>query len=192
MTKILMCLMLIAGLSACGSPDAEQRRSEVIYKGHPIDCIEVDDGAGQNRVYSLSCDFVGWHQRYDPLPAPTRQPQVSRSRITPQPSPTRAVQRSPRIKPTRLVTGRSAFERWRTSSAARAVAECESGGDPHATNPSGKYRGKWQMDADFWQTYGGLKFAARPDSATEYQQDLVAYKGWQARGWQPWECRKVL
>ncbi len=57
---------------------------------------------------------------------------------------------------------------------------------------TGKYRGKWQMDADFWQTYGGLQYASRPDAASEAEQDAVAYRGWQARGWQPWECRKVL
>lgn len=80
---------------------------------------------------------------------------------------------------------------WASTAAARRVADCESDA-PTDVNPSGKYRGKWQMDRDFWKKYGGLRFASRPELATEAQQDLVAYRGWKARGWQPWECRKVL
>jgi hypothetical protein len=45
------------------------------------------------------------------------------------------------------------------------------------------------MDADFWETYGGLKYASRPELASETEQDAVAYRGWLARGWQPWECK---
>lgn len=72
------------------------------------------------------------------------------------------------------------------------MSTCESHRNPQAVNPSGKYRGKWQMDADFWATYGGRAFASRPDLASEYQQDLVAYHGWLARGWQPWACRSAI
>lgn len=107
---------------------------------------------------------------------------------------------SPSVKPTPRSTPRaarksrssSAAALWANTWAARTVAKCESGGDPTAVNPSGKYRGKWQMDADFWRTYGGLRFASTPDRATEAEQDIVAYKGYLARGWQPWECRKKL
>lgn len=48
------------------------------------------------------------------------------------------------------------------------------------------------MDADFWRTYGGRVFANTPDRATEVEQDLVAYRGWLKRGWQPWTCKKEL
>lgn len=48
------------------------------------------------------------------------------------------------------------------------------------------------MDIDFWSSYGGRAFASRPELAGEAQQDLVAFRGWLARGWQPWECVKVL
>jgi colicin import membrane protein len=77
---------------------------------------------------------------------------------------------------------------WAASPKARAVANCESGGNPSITNPSGKYQGKWQMDDSFWRSYGGLAFASDPHYATEAQQDEVAYRGWLARGWQPWSC----
>lgn len=66
------------------------------------------------------------------------------------------------------------------------MLERESHGICTAVNPSGKYRGRWQMDANFWSAYGGLAYASTPDRATCHQQDLVAYRGWQARGWQPW------
>ena len=67
-----------------------------------------------------------------------------------------------------------------------ALAQCESSGNPRAVNPSGKYRGAFQMDAAFWRTYGGLTYAARPDLATYAQQLAVAQRGYSARGRSPW------
>lgn len=84
----------------------------------------------------------------------------------------------------------SSSSAWASSAFARKVANCESGGNPRAVNASGKYRGKWQMDASFWRTYGGLQYASTPDRATEAQQDSVAYRGWQDRGWSPWSCAR--
>lgn len=81
---------------------------------------------------------------------------------------------------------------WANTRAAIAVAECESGRDGSARSHTGKYRGKWQMDADFWRTYGGLKFASSPDRASVAQQDIVAYRGYLARGWQPWTCARIV
>lgn len=77
-------------------------------------------------------------------------------------------------------------QRFATSATARRVVSRESGGQCTIADPSGTYRGKWQMDADFWSTYGGRQFAARPDLATCAQQDVVAYRGWVDRWWQPW------
>jgi len=65
---------------------------------------------------------------------------------------------------------------------------CESGGDYSVHSRTGKYRGAWQMDSDFWRSYKGLQYASRPDLATPHEQDLVAYRGWKSRGWQPWAC----
>lgn len=102
--------------------------------------------------------------------APRRAPVASRTR---------------RLDPTSSGTHPLA---WADTAKARAVAECESGGDIHAVSASGTYRGKWQMDADFWRTYGGLRYATRADLATEPEQDRVAHNGWLTRGWQPWTC----
>jgi hypothetical protein len=75
---------------------------------------------------------------------------------------------------------------WANSATARRVAARESGGNCRAVSPSGKYRGKWQMDASFWRSYGGRAYAATPDRASCAQQDVVAHRGWVARWWQPW------
>jgi hypothetical protein len=75
---------------------------------------------------------------------------------------------------------------WASSATARRVASRESGGNCRAVSPSGKYRGKWQMDANFWRTYGGRAYASTPDRASCAQQDIVAHRGWVARWWQPW------
>lgn len=77
---------------------------------------------------------------------------------------------------------------WRASAKAKSVLKCESHFNYKAVSGTGKYRGAWQMDSAFWRTYGGLEFAARPELASPAEQDLVAYRGWLSRGWQPWGC----
>jgi hypothetical protein len=86
---------------------------------------------------------------------------------------------------------RDYFERaqvWAASPKARAVIACESTNRPTAVSRTGKYRGLWQMDTDFWASYGGLAIAARPDLASRAGQNYVAYRGFISRGWTPWEC----
>jgi len=78
------------------------------------------------------------------------------------------------------------------SSATRAVFGCESHWNPKAVSASGRYRGLAQMDAHFWSSYGGLAYAPRPDEATGLEQLMVAYRGWRARGWQPWTCARLV
>ena len=73
-----------------------------------------------------------------------------------------------------------------SSATAQMVVQRESGGQCDVSDPSGKYRGKWQMDSNFWSAYGGREFAATPDQATCAEQDIVAYRGWVDRWWQPW------
>jgi hypothetical protein len=75
---------------------------------------------------------------------------------------------------------------WANSATARRVAARESGGNCQAVSRNGKYRGKWQMDASFWRSYGGRAYAATPDRASCAEQDVVAHRGWVARWWQPW------
>lgn len=72
-----------------------------------------------------------------------------------------------------------------------ALRKCESGGNYRAVNPTGKYRGAYQMDHDFWSTYGDGS-APTADRATPASQDAAAYAGFRARGWQPWTCRSAV
>lgn len=78
------------------------------------------------------------------------------------------------------------FEVWRTSAFTRFISMKESHRNCKAVGRSGKYRGRWQMSPQFWKTYGGKKYASRPDKASCLEQDMVAYNGWIVRGWAPW------
>lgn len=80
----------------------------------------------------------------------------------------------------------AAAQVWAQLPEARKIQRKESGFNCKAVNPSGKYRGKWQMDKDFWASYGGLAYASRPDLASCAAQNYVAYRGYLARGWSPW------
>lgn len=80
---------------------------------------------------------------------------------------------------------------WVGSPAAAAVLGCESGGLDTAVSPSGLYRGRWQIGEPFWLAYGGDP-GVLPDRAPRRVQDQVAYAGWLARGWRPWECAQLV
>lgn len=91
-----------------------------------------------------------------------------------------------RARTSRSYRGSIGASAWAKSPTARRVAYRESRNNCRIVSPSGKYRGKWQMDSNFWRSYGGLKYASTPDRASCYHQDIVAYRGWVARWWQPW------
>lgn len=70
------------------------------------------------------------------------------------------------------------------------LAACESGGNPRATNPSGKYRGLFQFDFGTWQANGG---SGDPINASVSEQLRVAKNLYNARGWAPWpQCRYIV
>ncbi len=64
------------------------------------------------------------------------------------------------------------------------IAECESGGDPTAVSPSGRYRGKYQFMRSTWMEWGGR--GSDPAEASEAHQDRVALRLYRARGAAPW------
>lgn len=78
------------------------------------------------------------------------------------------------------------FEVWVKSPTAKFLKKKESSNNCKARGYKGKYLGTWQMNAGFWKTYGGKKYASNPTKATCREQDLVAYRGWLDRGWSPW------
>lgn len=82
------------------------------------------------------------------------------------------------------------FEQWVNSPTAKYLKKVESHGNCKSTGGKGKYQGTWQVNAGFWKTYGGKKYASKASKATCLEQDLVAYQGWLARGWSPWPPAK--
>ncbi len=53
----------------------------------------------------------------------------------------------------------------------RAIARCESGGNPRAISAGGTYRGKYQFSFQTWRSVGGV---GDPAQASEYEQDRRA------------------
>ncbi|MFK0156827.1 ubiquitin-like domain-containing protein [Streptomyces sp. NPDC090493] len=63
------------------------------------------------------------------------------------------------------------------------LAACESGGRPHAVDPSGTYGGLYQFDTHTWHSLGG---SGRPQDASAGEQTFRAKKLYVSRGSTPW------
>ncbi|MER6214656.1 ubiquitin-like domain-containing protein [Streptomyces sp. NPDC001674] len=71
-----------------------------------------------------------------------------------------------------------------------ALAQCESGGRPSATDASGTYGGLYQFDVTTWQALGG---SGRPQDAPAAEQTFRAKKLYVQRGASPWpHCGRRL
>ncbi|MFI9064632.1 ubiquitin-like domain-containing protein [Streptomyces sp. NPDC053429] len=71
-----------------------------------------------------------------------------------------------------------------------ALAQCESGGRPSATDASGTYGGLYQFDVSTWQSLGG---SGRPQDASGAEQTYRAKKLYVQRGATPWpHCGRRL
>ncbi|WP_351233509.1 ubiquitin-like domain-containing protein [Streptomyces sp. NPDC002133] len=72
----------------------------------------------------------------------------------------------------------------------KALAQCESGGRPHAVDPSGTYGGLYQFDVGTWRALGGK---GRPQDASAAEQTYRAKKLYVQRGASPWpHCGRRL
>ena len=117
------------------------------------------------------------------------KPVMDIARRSPSPSPSRRASRS------RQLPG---AEAWASTPFARRVAQCESSDDPTIldSHTGTTYFGKWQANADFVRSYDGSNawswVVAGRFTMPEAQQDEMAYRGWLARGWQPWECAGLV
>ena len=116
------------------------------------------------------------------IPFPTAIGAVHASVVKSAEDPTRNLSKEERKK--------ISFEVWVNSPTAKYVKEVESHNNCKSTGGKGKYHGTWQVNAGFWKTYGGKKYASKASKATCREQDLVAYQGWLARGWSPWPPAK--
>jgi hypothetical protein len=65
------------------------------------------------------------------------------------------------------------------------VARCESGGDWHLNTGNGYYGGL-QVSTRTWTSFGGRRYARRPDLASRSEQIDVANRIFAADGWSPW------
>jgi hypothetical protein len=63
------------------------------------------------------------------------------------------------------------------------IAQCESGGNPAAVSPDGRYRGKYQFDRRTWRSLGG---SGDPAAAPEAEQDRLAAKLLRSEGAGAW------
>src|SRR5215218_680257 len=63
------------------------------------------------------------------------------------------------------------------------IAQCESGGNPSAVSPDGRYRGKYQFSRETWQAMGGT---GDPAQASEAEQDRRAAALLAQSGTSPW------
>jgi hypothetical protein len=101
---------------------------------------------------------------------------------------TRTVVRAP--APRRVLVG----DRWGTVPGTghlnwRALAGCESGGNPRAVNPAGYY-GLYQFDTGTWRGVGG---SGLPSHASADEQTYRAQRLYQQRGRSPWpNCGRLL
>src|SRR4051812_39835109 len=69
------------------------------------------------------------------------------------------------------------------SSTLARIAQCESGGNPAAVSPGGRYRGKYQFSRATWRAMGGTGDPAR---APEAEQDRRAAALLAQAGTSPW------
>ncbi|HWT92462.1 MAG TPA: transglycosylase family protein, partial [Solirubrobacteraceae bacterium] len=69
------------------------------------------------------------------------------------------------------------------------IAQCESGGDPTAVSPDGRYRGKYQFLRSTWKGLGG---SGDPAAAPEAEQDRRALQLLKTQGPGAWPvCSKA-
>jgi peptidoglycan hydrolase CwlO-like protein len=56
------------------------------------------------------------------------------------------------------------------------IAQCESGGNPHAISPSGQYRGMFQFTFSTWASVGGQGDPAQASAAEQIQRAAILYE----------------
>lgn len=70
------------------------------------------------------------------------------------------------------------------------IIRCESGGNPHAQNPSSTASGLFQFLDSTWLAFGGGRYAHRAKDATVAQQFAVADRAFASAGLSPWAASR--
>ena len=79
------------------------------------------------------------------------------------------------------------LERWLRRPMTRYIVHRESRGKCHVVNPSpGRAAGKFQIQTATWRANGGLRFAPFADHTSCWHQNVVAFRLFLRRGYQPW------
>ena len=137
----------------------------------------------------------------EPTAVADSSPSVSAS-ASPSPSPTLTTSPTPVVKPAirkpraaraatrRPISTRPAPAPRRDGLNWAALAECESGGNPQAVSPNGRYRGLYQFDLSTWRSVGGT---GDPIDHSSAEQTRRAQRLYAERGRSPWPvCGKHL
>lgn len=70
------------------------------------------------------------------------------------------------------------------------IAQCESGGNPRAQNPTSSASGTWQFIRSTWLGIGGGQFAPTAAQATPAQQRQMAERLYAQQGTTPWNASR--
>jgi hypothetical protein len=84
----------------------------------------------------------------------------------------------------------SPWEEWAHTPYVKEIKMCESSDESKMSEYNGgvHYSGEYSDNDNFWDAYGGLKYAPLASEATPEQQDRVNYNGYLIRGYEPWQC----
>lgn len=119
-----------------------------------------------------------------PKPKVTTKDAAPAASTTPQPKPEAKPKVTVAAAPVNTTSTTSQKSEAETLACIRKV---ESDGNYRAVSPSGQYRGAYQMDDDFWRTYGNDdSLAGHQEEASPAAQDAAAARGLRARGLAPW------
>jgi hypothetical protein len=172
-----MCAVATAALADPGSSASggASATTEVIVKrgdrGSAVRSIQRQLGLSADGVFGPMTErAVRRFQRRHDLLADGIVGPITRGALGLKPFSARAVRRT---------SSRSV----RIPAALRRIAECESGGNPRAVSPGGRYRGKYQFSRSTWRNIGG---EGDPAAAPEWLQDRLALKLYKKHGSAPW------
>ena len=199
MLKILLiiCGTILSGMAALGmaltGPSAqplEQARGDIFVP------IAESTASPSPTPTPTPTPTVAPTARPTVAPAPARtttapKPKTPAPKVTapPLPTPKPTPKPTPTSSPNAPIESREQVKvairtEWQgDDEKAIAVADCESSLNTRASSPNGINLGLWQMRQQTWEDYGGT---GDPRDHTAAQQTRIAWKVFEARGWDAW------
>ena len=182
-----------AGAGAAFAADYKVKAGDTLSEIAQANGADWHQLAKLNNLENPDLILIGQTLKLDGVPKAT----VTERRSKAKPSADRSERTKPATKSerksrtTRSETRKSSGSTTVSMSGAwRKVAQCESGGNPRAVNPSGKYHGLFQFDRQTWRSVGGSGVASQASAA---EQLMRAKKLYAQRGASPWPvCGRFL